>query len=136
MIPAWQFQLPTAVRIAGGVFFAATLIGYCACSLHLVMRGRGAYVEFDPPKEFVSSGPFRWCRNPVAGFVVLMVLGEAIMLSSIGILLLFIVAMPLAHLQVVLMEEPLLRKRFGESYEAYLRSVPRWLPRPPRERAS
>ena len=34
-----------------------------------------------------------------------------------------------AHLFVVLYEEPSLRRRFGKSYEAYLRAVPRWLPR-------
>jgi protein-S-isoprenylcysteine O-methyltransferase Ste14 len=35
------------------------------------------------------------------------------------------------HLFVVFFEEPSLRRRFGESYEAYLRTVPRWLPRFP-----
>ena len=29
-------------------------------------------------------------------------------------------------------EEPHLAHQFGESYETYLRTVPRWLPRPPR----
>lgn len=30
---------------------------------------------------------------------------------------------------VVLSEEPHLTRRFGESYQAYLHTVPRWLPR-------
>jgi protein-S-isoprenylcysteine O-methyltransferase Ste14 len=32
---------------------------------------------------------------------------------------------------VVLVEEPGLERRFGESYLAYKRAVRRWLPRPP-----
>jgi protein-S-isoprenylcysteine O-methyltransferase Ste14 len=32
------------------------------------------------------------------------------------------------HLEVVWYEEPALRRRFGESYEGYCRSVRRWLP--------
>jgi len=45
------------------------------------------------------------------------------------------VAVALAfHLFVRLVEEPLLRRRFGAAYEAYRRAVPRWLPRPPRGR--
>jgi protein-S-isoprenylcysteine O-methyltransferase Ste14 len=36
---------------------------------------------------------------------------------------------------VVLYEEPALRRQFGESYEVYRRSVPRWLPHVPHESA-
>ena len=34
------------------------------------------------------------------------------------------------HLFVISYEEPTLRDTFGESYEAYRREVPRWLPSP------
>jgi protein-S-isoprenylcysteine O-methyltransferase Ste14 len=33
-----------------------------------------------------------------------------------------------AHLLVLYVEEPELRRRFGECYEAYCREVPRWRP--------
>lgn len=36
--------------------------------------------------------------------------------------------MLLAHLFVLLYEEPRLRRAFGEEYEAYCRKVRRWLP--------
>jgi protein-S-isoprenylcysteine O-methyltransferase Ste14 len=32
------------------------------------------------------------------------------------------------YLYVIYQEEPSLKKTFGESYEKYLRSVPRWIP--------
>lgn len=120
------------LRALGVVFGAACLAVYIWSSYLLSHHGRGAYVEFDPPRQFVATGPFRWCRNPIAGSLVGVVLGEAIAFSSVGIFLLFIVALPLAHIQVILLEEPLLRKRFGAAYEEYLTRVPRWLPRPPR----
>jgi protein-S-isoprenylcysteine O-methyltransferase Ste14 len=129
-------NLPLWLRIAGSVIFAAAFALYNLSSLHLTTRGRGAYVEFDPPSRFVSSGPFRWCRNPIAAAVVLMIFGEGLALSSGGVLLLAAIGVALAHLQVVAVEEPLLKKRFGQPYEEYLARVPRWLPRPPRERAS
>ena len=34
------------------------------------------------------------------------------------------------HAFVILIEEPSLREQFGSSYDAYLRTVPRWIPRP------
>lgn len=127
---------PPAVRVIGAVIVAGFLALYTACSFHLMSRGAGAYVEFDPPKHFVASGPFRWCRNPIAACVVGMICGEALAVSSIFMLILFLAAVPIAHAQVVLVEEPLLAKRFGAAYEDYRRAVPRWIPRSPRDHAS
>ena len=132
-VAALSIGLPLAVRIGGGLLLGLGLIGYHVSSHHLTSRGRGAYIEFDPPKQFVASGPFRWCRNPIAASALLIVLGEGLTFSSGGILALFVLGLLLAHLQVVVMEEPLLRKRFGAAYEEYLARVPRWIPRSPRE---
>lgn len=132
-VPAWRIELGLPWRGAGAVVFAAFLVIYLYCSYVLTHHGEGAYVEFDPPAKFVAVGPYRWVRNPVAASVVGMLAGEAVALSSIGIMLLFLVSLPLAHAQVVCIEEPLLRKRFGPDYLEYLRRVPRWLPRPPRD---
>jgi len=131
-LPAWHVEIGWW-RAAGVGLSLIFFVTYVWSSYLLSRRGRGAYVEFDPPKEFVASGPFRWVRNPIAGSLVGMVLGEALAFSSTGILLLFVIALPLAHCQVVFLEEPLLRKRFGQTYVDYLARVPRWLPRRPRE---
>ena len=131
-LPAWHVEIGWW-RAAGVVLLLIFFVTYVWSSYLLSRRGRGAYVEFDPPKEFVASGPFRWVRNPIAGSLVGMVLGEALAFSSTGILLLFVIALPLAHCQVVFLEEPLLRKRFGQAYVDYLAHVPRWLPRRRRE---
>lgn len=123
---------PWARRIVGGLLFLVFLAGYLVSSMWLVIVGKGPFVEFDPPREFVASGPYRWMRNPVAACLVLTVAGEAVFFASAGIALLAIVGIPVAHLQVTLVEEPRLRSRFGVSYEDYCRRVNRWLPRPPK----
>ena len=127
---AWHVEIGW-LRIPGMIVFAACFVLYVGCSYVLTSRGRGAYVEFDPPKEFVATGPYRWVRNPVAACVVGMLLGEALALSSTGVFLLFVGSLLPAHLQVVKLEEPLLRRRFGQTYEDYLHRVPRWIPRRP-----
>jgi protein-S-isoprenylcysteine O-methyltransferase Ste14 len=118
-------------QIVGGVLFLIFFVYYTVCSIWLSAVGRGAYVEFDPPTELVVTGPYRWVRNPVAAGVVAMIGAEVIFFSSTGILLLFVLVLCLAHLQVVLIEEPKLTKRFGESYRQYCQRVPRWIPRKP-----
>jgi protein-S-isoprenylcysteine O-methyltransferase Ste14 len=123
-------------QVLGAAIFVVGLIGYLVSSLWLVIVGKGPFVEFDPPKEFVATGPYRWTRNPVAAMLLVTVLGEAVFFGSPGIFTLFILGIPLAQLQVVCIEEPRLRARFGESYMEYCRTVPRWLPRRPHRKSA
>ncbi len=117
--------------VAGAVLFAVGLLAYLGCSVWLAAVGRGPFVEFDPPRQFVASGPYRWTRNPVAAALLLTVLGEGLFFGSAGVLTLFLLGLPLAHLQVTRIEEPRLARRFGATYEEYCRNVPRWRPRRP-----
>jgi protein-S-isoprenylcysteine O-methyltransferase Ste14 len=132
LYPQWHYELG-GLRILGVVLFVGAAGMYCWSAYLLAHKGRGAYVEFDPPAKLVLAGPFRWMRNPIAACVVAMLLGEAVALSSTGIFALFLIAVPLAHLQAVLIEEPLLTKRFGEAYLQYRSRVPRWLPKRPKQ---
>jgi len=129
----WHFELGPA-RIVGWALLAVSYLLYTISACVLIGRGRGAYVEFDPPQRFVATGPFALCRNPIALGLLGMLLGEALAFSSSGMLLLFVLGVILAHLQVTLVEEPLLKRRFGQQYLDYLERVPRWLPRRPRRR--
>ncbi|MBN2560551.1 MAG: isoprenylcysteine carboxylmethyltransferase family protein [Phycisphaerae bacterium] len=118
-------------HILGVVIFVVGLAGYLICSLWLVIVGKGPFVEFDPPKEFVATGPYRWMRNPVAAMLIVTVLGEAVFFGSAGIFALFVLGFPLAQLQVTRIEEPRLKARFGKTYVEYCRRVPRWIPKRP-----
>ena len=131
LAPGWHVEIGW-FRVVGVVVFVGGAAGYVRSSYLLTHLGRGAYVEIDPPREFVATGPYRWMRNPIAACAVFMLLGEALMLSSTGILLLSLTGMLVAHGQVIFLEERLLRRRFGSSYAEYLRRVPRWLPRRPK----
>lgn len=118
-------------HLVGIAVFTIGLGAYLFCSIWLIFFGRGPHVEFDPPRVFVATGPYRWVRNPVVITLMTTVLGEAVFLHSLGILVLFLIGMPLAHYQVTRIEEPRLRARFGAAYEDYLARVPRWVPKPP-----
>jgi len=62
LLPAWHFDIGW-LRIAGVAIFGAFLVVYLACSRVLSTRGRGAYVEFDPPREFVATGRTAGCAT-------------------------------------------------------------------------
>jgi protein-S-isoprenylcysteine O-methyltransferase Ste14 len=129
---SWHVEIGWG-RAVGWTIFAAAYVLYTYASIVLMRQGRGPYVEFDPPKEFVVTGPFRWSRNPIAASLLAMLLGEALAFSSTGIFVLFLAGVPLAHVQVICLEEPTLKKRFGPPYQEYVTRVPRWFPRPPRK---
>lgn len=138
LLTAYSRQQPITIfwagfrQLVGGAVFAIGLASYLFCSIWLMFFGRGPHVEFDPPKHFVASGPYRWVRNPVVLTLLVTVLGEAIYFGSLGILaLLLFVGLPFAQYQVTRIEEPLLRQRFGQSYIDYCARVSRWIPRPP-----
>ena len=101
---------------------------YFWCLWNFAVTGRGTPAPIDPPKRLVVRGLYRHVRNPMYLGVLLVVAAWAAVSGSgrvveygLGVAVVF-------HLFVVLVEEPLLRHRFGASYEAYCRAVSRWLP--------
>jgi protein-S-isoprenylcysteine O-methyltransferase Ste14 len=122
VLPAWVSPLGWAVMVCG---FVLALI----CGANFAFRGRGTPVPFDPPLEFVAAGPYRYVRNPMYLGALALLAGYGLVVGSVAVLILSGGAWVLAHTFVVLVEEPGLRRRFGDSYERYTRSVMRWVPR-------
>src|SRR5881397_1503245 len=121
--------LPTVVRLAGLVFLFVGLTGLAWC-FSLFAGARGTPNPRLPPSRLVTSGPYAWTRNPIAGSHFLAVLGVALVVGSPGALLIvFLLGIP-ANL-LIRYEERSLERRFGEEYRAYRGSVPRWIPRRP-----
>jgi protein-S-isoprenylcysteine O-methyltransferase Ste14 len=105
---------------------------YISCVRVFAVVGHGTPGPWDAPQQIVAAGPYRWVRNPIYVAAVLIVSGEAWLFLSAGVLL-YAGGLALAcHVIVIGYEEPRLRARFGEQYEAYRRTVSRWIPHPPR----
>ncbi len=91
--------------------------------------GRGTLAPWDPPKKLVVEGAYRYVRNPMISSVLMIVLGESLIFSSIELFLLFMLFFIVNHIYFVYSEEPGLIKRFGNDYVEYKKNVPRWIPR-------
>jgi protein-S-isoprenylcysteine O-methyltransferase Ste14 len=90
--------------------------------------GRGTLFPLDAPRFVVRTGPYRVVRNPMYIANVAFILGAGLMLESSRVLLWALAAGAAFEAFVRLYEEPAMSRRFGAEYEAYLRSVPRWIP--------
>jgi protein-S-isoprenylcysteine O-methyltransferase Ste14 len=121
-LPGWTPYAGVPLA-AGGVALMLT----CVCLF--VLRGRGTPAPFDAPREFVVVGPYRFVRNPMYLGAYGALAGFALVFRSPGMLAFVAVPVACAHLFLLLIEEPLTEERFGDSFRAYKRAVPRWLPR-------
>jgi protein-S-isoprenylcysteine O-methyltransferase Ste14 len=101
------------------------------CIWDFAAKGRGTLAPIDPPRQLVVQGVYRYVRNPMYLGVLVLLLGQAAFFQSIALLQYTLVWFVIVNLMVVLYEEPSLRRRFGDSYERYTRSVHRWLPTRP-----
>jgi protein-S-isoprenylcysteine O-methyltransferase Ste14 len=98
------------------------------CILTFALVGRGTPAPFDPPRQLVVRGPYRYVRNPMYLGAGLALAGAALVYQSGALLAYAGVFLLLMHAFVVWSEEPKLRQTFGQDYEAYCRQVRRWWP--------
>jgi protein-S-isoprenylcysteine O-methyltransferase Ste14 len=119
---AWRAAL-------GGLLIAAGFAGWLWTVLLFARLGRGTLAPWDPTRRLVVEGPYRHVRNPMITAVIVVLLGEALLFGSLGVLVWAVVFFAVNATYFVVVEEPGLERRFGEQYRAYRRAVPRWLPR-------
>lgn len=115
----WMGLIPLAVGLAM-MFWSAW--GFATVGL-------GTPAPIDPPKKIVTTGLYRYIRNPMYVAVVLALIGETTLSFSLPLLEYSLAVFIMFNLFVFLYEEPHLRKTFGKHYELYCRQVPRWLPK-------
>ena len=133
----WLILTRDGASPAPAAWYATAIIAigvalYVACVRVFAVVGRGTPGVWDAPRQVVAAGPYRWVRNPIYIGALLIVSGEAWLFLSVDLLVYAGVLAIAFHLLIIGYEEPRLRARFGEQYEAYRRAVSRWIPHPPR----
>lgn len=134
LIPRWLvggFSRPQGGVLTwiGGIGFVTGATIYFRCAWEFAARGLGTPAPIAPTKFLVTTALHRYVRNPMYLGVALAILAEAAMFRSVHVAEYAGIMLLIAHLFVVFYEEPTLRRQFGESYEQYRRTVPRWVPR-------
>jgi protein-S-isoprenylcysteine O-methyltransferase Ste14 len=118
-------------KFSGQAILASTtgLIGLGVllhCIRGFATFGKGTLAPIDPPKILVVRGLYKFTRNPMYLAVVVVLLSESWLFKSFTLLIYGVAVFLVFHLFVTLYEEPRLHALFGESYEEYSKSVPRW----------
>lgn len=129
--PGWPAGHPAAgpARAVGLALIATGGALFAWCVALFARVGRGTLAPWDPTRRLVAAGPYRHVRNPMITGVALVLAGEALFRGSRPLALWAGVFVLVNHVYFLAVEEPGLRRRFGEDYRAYAARVPRWLPR-------
>jgi protein-S-isoprenylcysteine O-methyltransferase Ste14 len=124
----------TASLILGGIPFAVGLV-FAQWSIYSQFtQGRGTPLPVIPTRRLITSGPFRYCRNPMTLGTILAYLGLSIAAVTIVGILIVVALATLLLVYIKRMEEKELAERFGEEYLTYRRDVPFIIPRIPKRR--
>lgn len=118
---------PTTLRVPGGL-----IVG--AMGVALMIAGAGLFVKLGtnvrpdrPSSRLVTSGIYRFTRNPMYLGMSLFYLGLALLFDSIIAIVLLPVIIVIIRTQVIAREERYLDVKFGADYRAYKTRVRRWL---------
>jgi protein-S-isoprenylcysteine O-methyltransferase Ste14 len=129
MITEYDDPATPAVVVVGSLLVAAGLAALVACFVRFVREGRGTPAPVAPTHELVVGGLYRWVRNPMYVAVGAIILGQAVIFTSLGVLAWLVVFAIAVVSFVTAYEEPTLRQTHGEAYDAYRAAVPGWWPR-------
>jgi protein-S-isoprenylcysteine O-methyltransferase Ste14 len=126
-LPFWA-----PLRVVGAALIVLGALALLWSLLRLALEGVGTPAPVAPTERLVVGGLYRYLRNPMYVAVAATIVGQALLLGQTILLVYAALFLAVTAAFVRLHEEPALRRRYGEQYEAYRRAVPGWLPRRPR----
>jgi protein-S-isoprenylcysteine O-methyltransferase Ste14 len=114
------------VKIAGAVMFVigAILAGW---SLLIFRKARTTTTPGIESVKMITSGPYRFSRNPMYVSLTLCYIGEAGLLVQVWPLIVLPLVLAYVNWIVIPIEENLLLEVFKEEYKKYKLLVRRWL---------
>lgn len=119
--------LPAGPRLAVGTALLLLALGLGAWALRTFRRGGTTPEPNGTATTLLTTGPFRFSRNPLYLSLSLLLTGLGLLLDIGWILLLVPLLALMLDRRVIVREEARLQAQFGEAYAAYRRRVRRWI---------
>ena len=120
-------QLLAAPYRYAGIVLMALAIGLAAWGWLTFRRAGTGIIPFSPATVLVTSGPYRFSRNPMYLGLAGTLLGAAVLMGSITPFVVIPAFMALIAERFIAREEAMLERTFGQQYLDYKARVRRWL---------
>lgn len=122
-----RLELPFALRAGGALFAGAAGVALLAGALSLFRRTGQDPKPWEPTPEIVSTGIYRFTRNPMYVGMALLLLALGLAFANAWIVALVPTVLAVVYWTAVRHEEAYLERKFGAAYEAYKARTRRWL---------
>jgi protein-S-isoprenylcysteine O-methyltransferase Ste14 len=110
------------------ILFVGWLI--CMWAALAFLRNRGTPVPFNPPPKLITTGLYRYIRNPMLLGLFIFLLGLGFLLGSLSLIFIFTPLFILTNvLYLKAIEEKEMEKKFGRQYLEYKKKVPIFFPK-------
>ena len=124
--------LPVAEIIAApwhwiGAGFIVAGLAVLAGPVFAFNRSETTIVPFEESSALVTSGMYRYTRNPMYVSMVLILIGVATLTGALTPFIVPALFVPVLNARVIRHEEAMLEERFGDEYRQYMQRVRRWL---------
>ena len=119
--------IPAYLQLGIGIAIVTTGVLLIRSSMTSIDRAGTTYDPYSVSTALVTTGIYRYTRNP--GYLGLAVIqfGLAVLIDSVWILLTAIIAVIVTNQFVIKLEEEKLRRTFGQEYQDYITQVRRWI---------
>jgi protein-S-isoprenylcysteine O-methyltransferase Ste14 len=118
---------PSTLAIAAAVIGVGVWLALDGSAMARFIAAKTNIVPGRPAHALVTSGPYRFTRNPMYVGMAFLYVGLALALSVLWALALLPAVLLIVDRRVIAPEERYLEAKFGEQYAAYKRRVRRWL---------
>jgi protein-S-isoprenylcysteine O-methyltransferase Ste14 len=126
----WFHPMPIVPPAAARLLGIALIAGWGIVSVPAILAFRRARTSINPARPvtaFVTSGAYRFTRNPMYVGLTLLYLGVTVWVNALWPLLLLPIVLVVMQRGVIAREERYLEMKFGEEYRRYKAGVRRWL---------
>jgi protein-S-isoprenylcysteine O-methyltransferase Ste14 len=117
---------PGAVTVAGALVGIVGWLVLDGSAMRFFRRAGTSMLPFKPSTELVTTGPYRFSRNPMYLGMAFLYVGLAFALGFVWPLVVLPVVVLAVDQLVVAIEEAYLVRRFGQPYCDYMKQARRW----------
>lgn len=123
------FSFPIRADLSSllGLILIFVGISMATISFRLMSKIKTTFIPDGVPEKLVSTGPFKFSRNPIYLGMFLTLFGTAFLMGSVSALLVSLIFVLIINFTWISHEEKKMSEIFGEDWIDYCSKVRRWL---------
>ena len=123
------FSFPISVDLSSllGLILILSGISLVFVSFRFMRKMKTTFIPDGTPEVLISSGPFKFSRNPIYLGMLTILVGIAFLMSSLSAIIIAFVFGIIINFTWIAHEEKKLHELFSEDWENYSSKVRRWI---------